>query len=91
MYPSLLLWPGLPGVSVVEIVNARAVAKAARLVVQPTGKVPASSAKVPVASAVEAASMNSSSRGPLSWPSPVVDVVEIVETRAAAAWPVVQP
>ena len=50
-----LSWPGLPVVAVVEIVQARTAAEAARLVVQPTGKLPTLLEGVLVELAVEAA------------------------------------
>ena len=83
----------LPVVNVIQIVTIRMAAEAVGVPMYSTMGVPMNLTKgVPVDStmvvpedpAVEATSMNPLLWGPLSWPlgSPVVNVVEIVETRA---------
>ena len=73
-------WP------VVVVVKTKAASEVVGVSMGSTMGVPASSAKVPEDPAVEATSMDPLWWGPSSWPpgSPVVNVVEIVETRAAA-------
>ena len=73
-------WP------VVDVVKTRAAAEVVGVPMGSTMGVPASSAKVPEDPAVEATSMDPLWWGTSSWlpGSRVVNVVEIVETRAAA-------